>query len=171
MAIVQAARADNVDVLRSIPGVTVVLRDAELRRRHENSRHVTRAVASAGADGCMWGVAVIFVHGSRAGQRLIDVPTVAQHQLGKLGEQVSMADQVAAPHHGFQTAPLSRWPVMCCAGSGRSPGCPPSSINPATMSCSCCKVSTWKVRSQGRCMPTHLPASHAHHLYSSAPCA
>jgi len=34
----QAARADNVAVLRAIPGVTVVLRDAELKRRHENSR-------------------------------------------------------------------------------------------------------------------------------------
>lgn len=34
----QAARADNVAALRAIPGVTVVLRDAELRRRHENSR-------------------------------------------------------------------------------------------------------------------------------------
>ncbi|EFN51864.1 hypothetical protein CHLNCDRAFT_7951, partial [Chlorella variabilis] len=34
----QAARADNVAALRALPGVTVVLRDAELRRRHENSR-------------------------------------------------------------------------------------------------------------------------------------
>ncbi|KAL4853226.1 hypothetical protein ACK3TF_005740 [Chlorella vulgaris] len=34
----QAARADNVAALRSLPGITVVLRDAELRRRHENSR-------------------------------------------------------------------------------------------------------------------------------------
>lgn len=36
--ILQAARADNVAALRSLPGITVVLRDAELRRRHENSR-------------------------------------------------------------------------------------------------------------------------------------
>lgn len=35
----QAARADNVAALRALPGVTVVLRDAELRRRHENSRY------------------------------------------------------------------------------------------------------------------------------------
>ncbi|KAL4433671.1 hypothetical protein ABPG75_000112 [Micractinium tetrahymenae] len=34
----QAARPDNVAALRAIPGVTVVLRDAELRRRHESSR-------------------------------------------------------------------------------------------------------------------------------------
>ncbi|KAL4450650.1 hypothetical protein ABPG77_001006 [Micractinium sp. CCAP 211/92] len=34
----QAARPDNVAALRATPGVTVVLRDAELRKRHENSR-------------------------------------------------------------------------------------------------------------------------------------
>jgi hypothetical protein len=34
----QAARGDNVAALRALPGVTVVLRDAELRKRHENSR-------------------------------------------------------------------------------------------------------------------------------------
>lgn len=36
----QTARPDNVAALRAIPGVTVVLRDAELRKRHENSRRV-----------------------------------------------------------------------------------------------------------------------------------
>ena len=36
----QAARADNVAALRALPGVTVVLRDAELKRRHEASRQV-----------------------------------------------------------------------------------------------------------------------------------
>jgi hypothetical protein len=34
----QAARADSVAALRALPGVTVVLRDAELKRRHEASR-------------------------------------------------------------------------------------------------------------------------------------
>jgi hypothetical protein len=49
----QAARADNVAALRALPGVTVVLRDAELKRRHEASRQVAgpmakwRAVCSA----------------------------------------------------------------------------------------------------------------------------
>lgn len=39
LACLQTARADNVAALRALPGVTVVLRDAELKRRHENSRH------------------------------------------------------------------------------------------------------------------------------------
>lgn len=34
----QAARADSVAALRALPGVTVVLRDAELKQRHETSR-------------------------------------------------------------------------------------------------------------------------------------
>lgn len=34
----QAARADNVAALRLVPGITVVLRDAKLQRRHEASR-------------------------------------------------------------------------------------------------------------------------------------
>lgn len=34
----QAARADSVAALRALPGVTVVLRDAELKQRHEASR-------------------------------------------------------------------------------------------------------------------------------------
>lgn len=35
---VQAARPDSVAALQALPGVTVVLRDAELKRRHEGSR-------------------------------------------------------------------------------------------------------------------------------------
>ncbi len=42
----QAARPDNVAALRATPGVTVVLRDAELRKRHENSRRVLSASRS-----------------------------------------------------------------------------------------------------------------------------
>lgn len=34
----QAARPDSVAALQALPGVTVVLRDAELKRRHEGSR-------------------------------------------------------------------------------------------------------------------------------------
>ena len=44
--ILQAARADNAAALRAIPGVKVVLRDAELKRRHETSRRVAFAPAS-----------------------------------------------------------------------------------------------------------------------------
>ena len=36
----QAARADNVAALRALPGVKVVLQDAALKLRHENSRQV-----------------------------------------------------------------------------------------------------------------------------------
>lgn len=42
----QSARPDNVAALRATPGVTVVLRDAELRKRHENSRRVLSASRS-----------------------------------------------------------------------------------------------------------------------------